>query len=352
MPIAVVAAVAIAAGGAAYSKNKQSKARQDAITKQADAVKKLKEIDIERSKQLVSDQDKAQYTESLDFWRTQNPEIAAAYQASVENIQREAEGGGGTMTDQAANVLNTLYGEVLPKDQRLEQARSLLVESAIEDLQRGAELGPDFQAELVRAGLEEAGQSGVGLDRSGPVTSRLGTKLGSAGIELQTLRQQRASQALGAADALTTSRANVLGNLLQNTDAARQINQQLALQAVSLGEATQVPVGLSGREVLNLDLSNLALKNKKLLELAKLQGAANMEKANRTAGNVTAATGFASQVVGGFGGVGPLGGVLGGGQTATPTPIPQTYIGQPAYNVGYNQGGQVSRNPAASSGFF
>jgi len=341
-------AVAIVAGGAAYSAHSKSKARQDAIDKQVTAVKKLKGIDIERSKTLVSDQDKAQYKDSLGFWREQNPEIAAAYQSAVENLQREAEGGAGTVSDQASNVLNTLYGEILPKDQRLEQARSLLVDSAIEDLQRGAELGPEFQAELVRAGLEEAGQSGVGLDRSGPVTSRLGTRLGEAGIQLETLRQQRATQALGAADALTTSRANVLGNLLQNTEYAREMNRNAALSAVGLGQASQVPVGLSGREVLNLDLSNLALQNKKLLELAKLQGAAKMEQVGRTADTVTAATNFAGNMISPGGG-NILGG-LGGAQA--PAPIPQTYAGQPTYNVGYNQGGMVSRNPAASSGFF
>lgn len=324
MPVALIG-VAIAAGGAAYSANAKSKSRQDAIDKQVNAVKKLKEIDIEKSKQLVSDQDKAQYTDSLKFWREQNPEIAAAYDASVKNLQAEAEGGVGTITDKANNVLNTLYGEMIPKDARIEQARSLLVESAIEDLKMGATLGPEFQAELVRSGLEEAGQTGVGLDRSGPVTSRLGTKLGSAGIELETLRQQRASQALGTADALTASRANILGNLLQNVEGAREVNRNTALASVGLGQATQVPVGLSGREVLNLDLSNLALKNKKLLELAKLQGAAKMEQTGRTADAIQSGTSF----VGNAASSGMLDGLF---KTTTSSPAPTSTA--------------VSRNPS------
>jgi hypothetical protein len=56
----------------------------------------------------------------------------------------------------------------------------------------------------------------------------------------------------------------------------------MALSAIGVGQATQTPVGLSGREVLNLDLTNLAMRNKKLLELAKLSGAAKMEQKGRT----------------------------------------------------------------------
>lgn len=154
-----------------------------------------------------------------------------------------------------------------------------LIAAAMKELQAGATLPPDVQAELVKAGLENAGMVTQNASGQGVGGRLLRTILGSAGIQLKQQRQQQAAGLLTAAQALDTQRKQTATGLLtasQNLEQSRAAilqqlfpnlaNTQLANLAGTQGVLNQsnamLPnAGLSGTDVANIWLARVGATN-------------------------------------------------------------------------------------------
>jgi hypothetical protein len=224
--------------------------------------------------------------------REQAAELGITSKAVQDQAVAEALGGGGTAA----------------------QGKQALIDAALEQLQAGATLPSDVQAELVKAGLERSGMvtgaatpKGVG----GQITRQL---LGTAGLQLQQQRQQQAAALLGQAQNLESARAGILGNLFPNL-ASTQLNllggQQSVLQQ---SNAIMPNAGLSGNDIANLWLARVGATTSLNRDSANVaaRGAQGVAQAWQPA--IGAASNFAanalptfSSAIGGGGGGGSVG---------------------------------------------
>lgn len=182
-----------------------------------------------------------------------DPELLASrYEAEGKIRQQAAELG---ITSKA--VQDQAVAEALGGANTAAQGKQALIDAALKQLQEGATLPSDVQAELVKAGLERSGMvtgaatpKGVG----GQITRQL---LGTAGLQLQQQRQQQAAALLGQAQNLESARAGILGNLFPNL-AQTQLGilggQQSVLQQ---SNAIMPNAGLSGNDIANLWLARV-----------------------------------------------------------------------------------------------
>lgn len=311
MPVVAIAAIAIAAGGAAASTAVKQDAERKAINKQQDAARAQQEIDIEKMKKLGAGQDIEHYLKSQEFFREQNPELAAARDLAAGNLLSDLQTGG--VREQEA--LDRMFAEnIAPTgvDALAEEIRR----QAAEDLALGSQLPADFQAELVRLGLEEAGGAGIGFDPSGPVTQKLGTLTGQAGLALRQQRMGQAQQATQLGDIVRSNRQQILSGLINANQGVRAFQTGQATNALNIARAETPSIGLRGTDVVNLDLNNLAMRNAKLKEIARLDAEKALSKGRAIEGYINAGTQLAGGVLGGVtGGGGGIGSILGGGSS-------------------------------------
>ena len=286
------------------------KGEKKALSKQRAAIQSLKGTDLEAAKKLTLDQDKQYYIQSKQFFREQDPDLAAARAAAVRKTRDVAEAP--YAPDQ---VVAQAMKEQLTPDSQVEDLRQTLLARAKEDLALGATLPPEYQAELVRAGLENVSATGVGGSRVGPVTARTGTLLGRAGLELKSAREKAASDLLGADAALKASRASILGNLLSEAASAAAGKAQLAAGITAGADAATPSLGLRGGDLLQLQLANEEFERSKTMALAGIDAQNELSKAARGAGIAASFGNMFGNMLGGMGG----GGMPGGGGGGAPT---------------------------------
>lgn len=180
-----------------------------------------------------------------------------------------------------ADVAAAATQEALQGVPGLEEARNRLIDAALAELDAGATLPPDVQAELVGAGLERAGQTSGSASAEGFGGNILRKVLGTAGLELQAQRQQRAAALTTAAQDLEGKRQTILQNLfpsLANVQLAKLGGAQGALQT----SAAMAPeAGLSGQNIANLWLARVGAANQLANQIAQVgaQGALGQAQA-------------------------------------------------------------------------
>lgn len=261
----------------AYKKQREGITKQKAFLKENFDPKKLSELSLKY--------DKGYLERRLDLQRELDPEMAEIRELGKEQllqqIQRDPSSLGTTQ------VANQMVRENLNEDPASAAIRSRFLEQANRELDMGAELPPEYQAELVRAGLTGGAQAGIGADRRaiGGTVSRL---LGGAGIQLQGQRQNQAMELAGQADQLAQSRQKILSNIFPSVAANEADTARRAATAFALGQETMPEAGLTGREVLGLDISQ------KQGELGLIQGyhdlsAQNQLARGRAMGNIVGA---------------------------------------------------------------
>jgi len=159
-------------------------------------------------------------------------------------------------------------------------AKNRLIDAANQQLNLGASLPPDVQAELVKAGLEKTGMVTQRAGGQGVGGNVLRTILGTAGIQLQQQRQQQASGLLTAAQNLDTQRQNILQSLfpsLANTQLKNLAGQQGVLQQSN----SMLPGGgLSGTDVANLWLARVGATNQLASNAANVAAQGTMAQGN------------------------------------------------------------------------
>jgi hypothetical protein len=143
----------------------------------------------------------------------------------------------------------------------MQEAKQRLVDAALAELDAGATLPPDVQAELVQAGLEQTGMTTGAASPKGFGGQILRQILGTAGLALKKQRQETASGLLGQAQNLEQSRQQILGTLFPNLNAV-QLNTLKGKQSVLEQSNQMVPeAGLGGTDIANLWLARVGATN-------------------------------------------------------------------------------------------
>lgn len=252
--ITALAVTAIVAGGSAYIKGQAAKkageAQKDALADQEKILRdKLDPAALNRLAQTM-DRERAKNRQALQA--EVDPELAKLRQLGKDELL--AEFSRDDNTRQSTQTANQLFRENITADPRMEALKDSIINKAQADLDKGATLPPEYQAELVRSGLGIGAGAGVGTSRNqvGGVTSRL---LGSAGIQLEAQRTAEAQSLIGTANALTTSRASILSSIFPTIKATEDAKLARAAGAFQIGESTLPQSGLSGSDAVNAEIA-------------------------------------------------------------------------------------------------
>lgn len=162
--------------------------------------------------------------------------------------------GGETASDKVAEQATA---EALAAGPRGIEAKNALIDAALAELQAGATLPPDLQAELVQTGLQRSGGTTGRAGGAGFGGAILTDVLGGAGLALKKQRQDQAAGLLGQAQNLENSRASILGNLFPAL-ASQQMGKLAATSGVLTQSNAMVPeAGIGGSSVANLWLARV-----------------------------------------------------------------------------------------------
>jgi hypothetical protein len=315
MPVIAAIVVGVVAAGTAIgtsiAKNnaahKASGARKQALAEQKEIVPTGDNSEAGKAKA----QDIQHYTDSYATFAKMNPELAAARTTAEKNLNQAV----GQNFGQAQGVLDQAITEATAPSKEISLADQV-VNTAQRALAQGSRLDPSYQAELIRAGLEQAGTTGVGTDRTGALSQRLGTLLGTAGEQLKSKRLAEASAAADAGAKLKAQRSAILQGLT-NTSTGLQTAKLSANGQVVSGIDSMVPsIGLSGADVVKMDLANLAAQNQRKIAQGELKAADAQAQAELVAGILG---GINSGVQSASGAYGQFGGGSGGGGGSMPS---------------------------------
>lgn len=292
---------AVGAAGSAYLKKKAGDKAAGAQMKALTGQKKIlsEELSFERINQAATDADRLRAQSRLALQKEIDPELAQVRQLGKEQLLAEAsrpDASKGT-----TQVANKLVEENLQADPRLEALKDSIINRAQSELDSGATLPPEFQADLVRAGVTAGGQAGF-RPESKTIGGSIARALGIGGEQLKQSRQDQAVKLAGAADGLQSSRASILASIFPTVKAMEDSRKADAAAAFGIGDATLPESGLTGREAANIQTNrgNTLLKIRGKQGDLKAQKALNAGEANSA--YVGAATSFATSALGAYGG--------------------------------------------------
>jgi hypothetical protein len=260
------AAAALAAGAGAYfSSESQKKGAKSAQKYLLDALAKLKAIDIGQTVNLADARDIARFKTQFEVQKQHDPLLAQARETGVKKLIE------GLSDPQADAVLRAMQTDALKDNPQREQIIDQLFDDAQKELAAGATLPPEFQQELVRAGLESTSGAGVGGDYRGAAGAPQRQLLGQAGLNLKAFRLQQAGQATTMADALKQHRQAILTNAAATGENIAGQRQVRALNAFEAGQSSVPAIGLSGHDVANLSEQNTAFENWRLWQAGNVK---------------------------------------------------------------------------------
>jgi hypothetical protein len=238
-----------------------AEASEDALHFQKQALaaqlKRLDNLDPNALANQATLQDIARRANALLAQQQVDPALAAVRRIGAEQIVREAEQG-----SRSGDVLaEQLFQEVRTQDPKLAALKQQLLDEAKAELDAGATLPPEFQAELVRTGLERSGQAGFGTTGQGLGGVQLRKLIGSEGLALKQARQSQATQLAGAAQDIENARVNILGSVFPRLKDLATSNLSRAQSIFGTGESTVPGVGISGEDVVNINLTKAGAQN-------------------------------------------------------------------------------------------
>jgi len=269
MGITTAIALAATAASSAYAASQQRKAAKE----QQAALDKIKGTDIEKTAARAKEADLQQFKDSLQAQRDLDPATARLRDISNEQLAQ------GDPQQAAVNrVLSDLFSTTQPADARDTKFIETLKTRAQEELDRGGALSGEQQSELVRAGLEQAGASGVG---AGSVAGRrtVGRLLAS---ETERLRQERgnvARELFGFATDLQSRRIDDASRLVSTNQNVQQQRLQRLFNLANLADSRVPTIGLGGSDIANLEISNQNLKRDKIVRGANIAANSRTQQA-------------------------------------------------------------------------
>lgn len=276
-----VASAAITAGAIKDATQKQIAA----LERQRDFV--YSELSPDKLQGAATSADIEHATNKLALQGQTDPQLLAArYAAQNKILQGVNELGTGPGSEVEAQATK----EALAGTPGMTEAKQKLVDAALHELALGASLPPDVQNELVQAGLEKTGMVSGAATPKGLGGNILRHVLGTAGIQLQADRQQRAAGLLQSAQSLESNRQQVLQTLFPNL-AKTQLDRQAAAQsALTLSNNLMPNVGLSGGDIANIWLSRVGSTNQLAQSAADAAARGGMGVAQAWQGGIGGAT--------------------------------------------------------------
>jgi len=217
--------------------------------------------------------------------------LQARYNASDAILQQAQDLGPGST---AARVGGVAAEEAIAGVPGMGDLKTRLIDEALKEINAGATLPPDVQAELVKAGLEKSGMVTGAASPRGVGGNVLRELIGTAGLALKAQRQERAAKLAGDAQSLEESRQRILGTLFPNLSTV-QLNQLAGQQSVLNQSNAMVPeVGLSGQDVANIWLARVGATNQLAQSAADAQARAGMGIAQAWQQGLGNAVGYAA----------------------------------------------------------
>lgn len=219
--------------------------------------------------------------------------LAARYageQKVLEGIQKIGTADSDKLAAQAASEAMAQTGE-------FEAVKAKMIDQALAELDAGATLPKDVQAELVKAGLERSGAvsgAATGQGFGGNILRKL---IGTEALKLQADRQARAQALSTTASNLEQARANILGNLFPRLQEQQMKNIQAASGGVTMSEALKPDVGLSGTDIANIWMARVGATNQLAGQASNVQSTAMGNIANAWQTGISgAATGIGNAI--------------------------------------------------------
>jgi hypothetical protein len=311
----LIASAAVSAVGAGVSAYVQDNAQHEAANAQLKALDNLKYLDVQDLVKQAKNQDLSKYQSQFAAQEKYDPLFAEMRTQGAKNIiqQLNADTSGTTAGDKALADLGTSTDLSNKQNAPVIQG---LIDQAKQDLAAGASMPPEFEGQLIKAGLETAGASGgvAGLNGSGATGSNSRRLLGMEGIQLQQSRATEAQNLAGTAAGLQTERQSALSNLLSLDNNLRAAKFTRAQGGVAIGSSSIPSIGLTGGDVVNMDNANTNLRNQVTLGQGALNAQKKLADGQMWSQIIGAGTSLVSGMVGGGagGGGGGMGGMLGG----------------------------------------
>lgn len=317
----VVAGTAAAAYAQKRAADKAAGAQKRAIGQQEALLRK--KLDPEALNRLAIQFDQERAKNRLALQKEVDPQIADLREFSKDQLLKLAKQP--LESRQTSQVANQLFQENIRPDERMERLKDTIIQRAQADFDDGANLPAEFQAELVRSGLQTGGQAGIGQGTRaiGGTTSRL---LGGAGLALKSQRAQEGAMLAGTADALARSRQQLLANIFPSVAAKEAAEIQRAGAGLQLSEALLPESGLSGTQGVDIEVARtkgranlLGQRGQVAAGQAQAQGNFNAALIGAATSGLTAgvgAVGAANAAAPATGGPVPVGGIIGGTQGA------------------------------------
>lgn len=303
-------------GGSMASAWIQNKATQQGLKQQSRAINLQQYVSPTQMRDVSRQGDIEQWVSGYNLQKEHDPLMAgirdAAFQGMLTGLQDIQQGTGPAgQAVQLATQLGSAAGANL-QDPQIQQLTNALLSRANEEMALGGQLAPEFQGELVRAGLERGAQGGFSPG-AGILGRNVRQLFGAAG---EQLRQQRLQSALGAGTGALGMRqqqqagAQQAAGFLQNLAGARQQMQSAGGQTAE----SLVPrsIGLSGDEIANIMTQNIADYNARMIGQGNIAAARNLSRGNMYNQMVGAETQAVNNILGMFGGGGGGGGMMGG----------------------------------------
>lgn len=337
---ALAVTLGVAAGAAVYSAKASSDAQGKAISSQKKAIKRLKEINIPDYIDKARLGDKEQFIARYEDLRDADPTLGAVRTGAEQQMRDLIEGN----SNPAQSLLNDLVseGKVQVDDPRYRALEDSLIQRAQTHLNEGATLPPEFQAELVRSGLEQGStvNPATGINRNGPLAQLLGKRIGAAELQLQAQREQQAMGLAQGATAIKGNRMAILSGLLPAAEQEREQQFNLAGKGLTAATALGPAGGVSGKEILNMNEANRQQYNQSQIALGKLSAERNIKNGQERAAYAQAISSFVSSLAGGVAG-GGTGSILSGLFSNNSAPA--------QYGGGTWSPSQLQANPAGSN---
>lgn len=350
MPVAAVAAVAVA--GAVASAAAKKSAAKKAASAQKKGIEQQEnllrtKLDPGALNRLAQEVDRDRALNRIALQKEVDPEIAQLREFSRKKLLDLSQQEQSQL--QSQQVADQLFRENIQADPNMERLKDTIIASAQKEFDAGATLPPEFQAELVRSGLQAGAQAGIGTAKSsvGGVTSRI---LGGAGIQLQQQRQQQGAALAGTADSLARSRQQLLANIFPTVKVQEDSALQRAQGGLQLSENMLPESGLSGLDATNVEIARRKGQAGLLGQRAAINAQQAQARGDFTASLIGAGTSLATSGVGAIGAMGAGAGginygslaqnVAGGGFNAgmtnnpyfgmAPGQVPYWYQGDPS----------------------
>lgn len=236
-------------GGAmnAAAQKKVAKIQAKAIKDARDFL--FKNLDPAVVAEKAAAQDIARAQQRKAFQEQIDPELAKQRRESQALLSEQLAGiGKGPAQDIAALATQ----EALAGSDQFTEIKNRMIDAALTEINAGATLPPDVQAELVQAGLEKSGMVSGAATPRGIGGTLLRKEIGQGAIKLQADRQARAMALAGAASQLDTQRQAMLQSLFPNLQTMQAKDIGMASGILQQADAMVPEVGLGGRDIAEL----------------------------------------------------------------------------------------------------